>query len=975
MAEPNYQINAFKLRDAIIAAGSNPSSILQASIDAIEAASSGEVTFVDASTPALSIMETSSMVHAVGIDQHKATLRKVYPIQAQEPADLYGHMSYREYNNRFASPSEEPFMFFVPSSQFLAKAIRPLNADYVMMTIPRDSTITINRYVTFTLQYAINIKLYDNRQLEVSYDADYPSPLQTLKTSMLVVQTVSAPGSTEKYIAFGIQVPQVAVTKYSGNVQIGSLFAANYKFTDQYCMIRAWYRNTDGAPWTEMKTSYTPGTYDPLDPTLVVKVVGDTVNVNLPLLYQNTGLVTGEIRVDVYTTKGAEMINLGDYTTDQFVFNMAPLDRERDTNDYTAAALGVDFVIQSNAVLSGGKDALPFPVLRDRMIRNSVGPQEKPITNSNIQAASENRGFEIVPDIDAVTNRIFLATRSLPRPSNTRLVTSASIGVSTFISDDPKGISHPWVRMHGDRTTFLSKNLYRSDNGVLSLMGAQEVEDLKMADAITKLRTVNGNSFLYTPFYYVLDTSSQEMQTRVYTLDYPEARDRNFLYQNPSIQMAVNSDIYSLQKVDKGYILQIQTRSGVTYKNLQDNEVYCQLAVRLLNTDRYGYWLGKLVGKTANGERIFQFELNTDYDIDAEDQIFMTNGQITSTTNVPIEMDLTSKFDIFHITSSLTQNYEPSGIDQIIGRFQFTEVVAAATHEQLVLEFGKPLKSLWTRSRTLPDSEVYERYATDVPLVYDADEYAEPPFIIKNNKLEYQYIAKAGQPVLDAEGNPKLRFRKGDIVYQDGKPVVSATMTGNREFDIMTVEGQFYFVDDPAYLDYRNEFTRLIISWVTEDLPLIQANALEKTKIYFFPKNQLATTSILVGDYTEETIPSGQSLAVDLYVPDGVYRDSSQRNRVMNLVISYLDEWIKKTEVAVSTATTGIVDLMGDDVKAVNLRGLGGEKNLKYVIIAKDQTRMSLKRTLEMLQNGKFYIKEDVLFNFYKADPIPVDFT
>lgn len=975
MADANYQINAAKLKDAIKAAGANPSQILQASIDAIEAASSGEVQYVDASNPAISCMETSSVVHALSIDQHMATLRKIYPILAQTPDEIYPHMSYRDYINRFATPSEDPFMVFMPEPQFLQKAIRPNGADYVMVTIPRGSTVTVNKFITFSLQYAINIKYYDNRQMEVSYDSSVLSPIQDLTTNLLTSEVVTVPDANGRYIGFGLMIPQVAVTKYMGNVQSGSLFTGNYTFTDQFYMVRAWYRNTEGADWTEMETSYTPTVYNPTSPTLVIKVVNDSVNVVLPLLYQSTGLVNGEIRIDVYTTKGAATVNLADYTPDQFVLNMETLDRQRDTDAFTAAAQGINFTIRSNSLVNGGKNSLSFEELRTRVINNSVGPQQLPITLNNIKAAGENRGFEIVPHIDVVTDRIFLATRSLPRPSNSRLVTSASIGISTFISDDPKGITHPWVRKHGDRTTFLSKNLYRSDNGILKLLPAQEVEDLKMADTITKLRMVNSNKYLYTPFYYVLDTSSLELQTRAYMLDYPEARSRNFLYQNPSIQMVVNSDVYSLQKVDKGYVLQIQTRSGDIYKNLQDDTVYCQLAVRLLNTDRYGYWRGRLVGKTASGERIFQFNLDTDYDIDAENQIFMTNGQITSTTDVPIEIDLTSKFEIFHLTSSLPQDYEPSGVDQIIGRFQFMEVVAAATHEQLTLEFGKPLESLWTRGRTLPDSEVYERYAADVPMVFDKDEFAEPPFVITGGKVVYKYIARAGQPVLDGAGKPVILYKKGDIVYNNGVPVISSTATGNREFDLMTVEGQFYFVDDPAYTAYRDEFTKVIVDWVTQDIPLIQADTLEKTKIFFYPKNQLATTTILVADYTEETIPSGQSLVADLYVTDEVYRSSEQRERVRNLLITYLDEWIKQTEVGVSTATHGILDLMGNDVKEVYLRGLGGSKNIQYALIAKDQTRMSLKRNLDVLQNGKFYIQEDVLINFYKSTPIPVDFT
>lgn len=974
MAEQQFLVDAQKLQAALKEAGANPSLILQTSIDALEAASQGTVQYVDASNPAMSILETSTMIHAASIDQHIAALRRVYPILAQTPDELYNHMSYRDYSDRFASPSTEKFMFFFPENQFFQRAVRVPGTDYVMMTIPRDTAVTVNNYVTFTLQYPIDIKYYDTQQIEVSFDATRVSPIQELMTNMIVNEVFTIPGSQERFIGFEVHVPQVFVRKVTDNVQSGRYFVNNYTFTDQYYMARAWYRSQEGSDWTEMMTTYSPSVYDPKSPTLQLKVTDNNLNVSLPLIYQNTGLVTGEIRVDIYTTKGSEIINLGDYQLTDFDINMLPLDPSGDTNQYTAAAVGVNFAVKSTAIMSGGKDALTFEQLKERVINNSVGPQQIPITNTNIKSAAENMGFDLVPNIDVVTNRIFLATRTLPRPSDSRLITSATIGISTYISDDPIGIVHEWVRRHQDRITFLSKNLYQSDNGILRLMSVEEVTALKLADSITKLRMINSNRYLYTPFYYVLDTSSLEMDVRAYSLDYPVASRLNFISQNPTIELVVNTDTYNLKKTDAGYILQIQTRSGNFYKNLQDNEVYAQLAVKLRDTERYAYWKGVLISKTAAGERIFEFKINTDYDINADDRIYMTNGQIDISSVAPIEVDLLSTFEIFHITTSITSLYKPTVIDQIIGRFQIPGICAGITRESISLEFGKYLKGLWTRGRTLPDMDIYETYAIDVPLVYEEDVFADPPFTIVDDEVVYNYIARAGEVVM-RDGQPVIIHDKGTTVYENGKPVISKTRTGNREFDIMTVEGQYYFVNDSAYVDYRDEFTKIIVDWVTDEIPKIQLNALEKTKIYFYPKNQLAMTTILVDDYTEESVPSGQSFVLNLYVPQEVYRSADQRDRLQNLSIAFLDTWVSSLEVSISDAITGLKDIYGDDVSALSMTGLGGSRNLQYALISKDQTRLSLKRNLEVQQDGTYIIREDVTFNFYKADPIPVDYT
>ena len=973
MADPTYVVDRAILKDAILEAGSNPAKILQTAIDALENSSNNEIQYVDASSPALSLFETAAVIASSSIDQHVAALRRVYPALAQRPDELYNHMSYRDYINRFASPSMDEFTVFFQEAGFIQRAVRPIGANYIMMTIPRDTSITVNKYVTYKLQYPINIKFFDTQQMEVSYDTTYGSPIESLVTNMLKPERMVMPGGQGSWIGFSLQLPQVSTRQVLDNVQAGRYFVANYDFPDQYFMTRAWYRNDADGVWREMVTTHSPSVYNPKTPTLQLKVINNSLQVSLPLIYQNTAQVTGEIRVDIYSTKGGEVVNLGDYDVTEFIMDMSPLDPIRDTDEYTAAAQGVSFVISSKSIMNSGKDALTFEQLKDRVIYNSVGPQDIPITNINIKAAAENRGFELVPNIDVVTNRIFLATRSLPKPTNSRLITSATVGISTFITSDPRSLNHEWVRTHNKRTTFLSKNLWRVDNGMLKLMPVADVNALKVMDPIGKLRNVNNNQYLYTPFYYVLDTSSLELQVKAYHLDQPESKRLNFVAQNPTLQLVVNTDSYKLQKTEEGYIFQLQTKSGNFYKNLPDNEVFCQLGVTLQNSYRRAYWLGTLVGKTDDGERIFQFDIKTDYDISAEGLISFINGKIDSHSVTPIETPLTNTFDIFHCTTSITGLYRHSPLDEMIGLFQMPSPCAAITRETVVMEFGLPLDCLWMRGRTLPDTETYQHYEIDVPMVAETDIFGSPPFNIVGGAVQYNYIARAGDPVYGTDGKLQYAHRAGDVVMREGKPVFKESKTGEREFDIMTIDGQYYFVDDAVYKEYKDEFVTVLVDWITHDIPMIQSQALEKTKVFFYPKNQLATTTVLVADYTEETISSAQSFALDLYVSDTVFRSSEQRDRVKALTIRYLDKWVGGLELSVSDAIAGLRDLYGDDVTAVTLTPLAGSKKLQYALISKEQNRLSLKRNLAQQQDGTYVIAEDVEVTFLKSTPIPLD--
>lgn len=961
-----------ELLDIINKAQGNPSSILQTVISLQEDASNGKVRYVDPGNPIVAQIETSAVIHMASVQQAVQGLRNLYSNLAQTPEQLYNHMSYRDYVNRFASPSTDPFICFVPLSKFNEAAVRVPGAGYRLATIPRDTKVTVNEHSVFTLQFPVNIKAFDTGGVEVSYDNSVESPLQNLTTNIIVSTVVTDPSSREMFLRFTVPLVQVAINKVTGTVQPGAYYTNRIKFTDQYCMARAWYRSNSTMGWKEMLTTHSPMAYDPDEPTMQLKVIEDELITSLPLIYQSTGEVIGEIRVDVYTTKGSEIFDMTRFNVDQFNIDMTPLDPNRDTSVYTAAAVSMQMTCRSLAISSGGKDALTFEQLKERVTNSSLGSQVVPITNVNIKAAVENAGFELVPNVDVLTNRIFLATRSLPAPTNPELVTSANIGISTYVTDDVSLSGHPWVRKHGGRTTFLSRNLYQGSNGLLRLLSVKEVEDIQALPSTGKVSKVNSGNYLYTPFYYVLDTSERELVVRPYHLDQPVASNLDFKDQNASLQLVVNTDDYHLRKYESGYKLRITTNSGFQYKALEDNEVQAQVAVRLLGATRRAYWPGVLVGKTAGNERIWEFDIQTDYDIDSNHNLYLTNGQVTATSAEAVAVELSSGFDIFHTTTSLTGLYRPSEMDQIYGKFLISGASACITHESLELGFGDFLSGLWSRGRSLPEYQVFERYNQDVPAIAEKNVFADPPFQILDGKVIYNYIYKKGDPILDNEGNPTIAHYAGDVVYKDGKPLVSRSVIGSCEFDLLTVDGRHYFVDDETYLQYNAEFVATIVDWVLDDIPVIQAKVLEKTKVYFYPKNQLANTAIVIDDYTEDRIPSEQQIYIDLYADLGILRDTQRQKTIRINTIRYLDKWVSGKKIAVSDAINALTDLYGDTVDAIKMSGLGPNNDIQLANIVRDEERLTLKRVLDVQQDGTYIIREDVTINLKKADPIPL---
>lgn len=963
----------------VMAARGNPELVIQTTMDMISEVVGGTVEFVDATNPIAALWSASASIHSASVMENLASLREQYPILAVTPPELYNHMSYKEYLNRFCRPATVPIVFNVSLSQVMNFMVRVPGTDYSMITIPRDSQISLPGNLKFTLQYPISIKYFDSESIQVVYETESVSPMQKLSTNMLEYALLRDPGTAEQWIRFTVPMLQVNFGVLNDNVQMGRHFVRTFPFTDQFYFARAWYRVSETAGWIEMKTTHAPMAYDPTDPTLKLKVVDNELTVSLPQVYQNTVGVMGAIRVDVYTSKGAAVYRMESFTPNDYSLTMNPIDPNKDSNAYTVAAQRVSMYFWSTAIMSGGTNEVPFAEMRERVIYNSTGEPDIPITDVQIGTAAENRGFDLVTHVDVTGARIFLATRRLPLPSDPRLMTSANVGIATYVTSDPSQAAHPWILNHGTRTTFLSKNLYKSENGVIRLLTKQEVDSISAMTPTSKSNLLNRNRFMYSPYYYVIDTGGLELQSRAYHLDDPSASDLNFVLQNPTVQLSVNTGSYFLEKNEAGYMLTIQTKSGSYYKNLGDSEVAVQLAIQLKNSSRYAYWMGVQTGRTEDNERIFQFQLNTNYDINEDHEINFTNGVIDSPEPTNTWVSLKQDLNIFYTTSSIPVGiFKPDATQKLIGVNFLPVPSAAITHEIITATFGLWLEGLWTRARTYPDSEIYKKYAIDVPAVYEKDIYEKDPatgsgITIENGQIVYNILYKRGEEMRDPQGNIIYAHLAGQTVRENGEPVVDYTRVGTRELDFFFVDGRHYFVTDATFLEYNREFISIVANWVTVDMPALNERTFEETEVLFYPNNQLSVITVQTGEGNKLSLNSDQSLTVDVYVTDSVYRDNDQRQRLEEHTIRYLDTWISGSQVSVSAAIEGLINLYGDVSSGVSIRGLGGDHNLQLVNMIKEEDRFCLKRILQVQQDGSFIIREDITVNFYRARPVVFD--
>lgn len=944
--------------------------LIKAQFETIEGITNQEALIMDPTHPAVLLMEMDACISSNNLQESIGLMRRMYPALAETPSDLYLHMADDDYINRFASPAKSKITFAFLHSDLATKLPYVAEENSYKAVIPRDTRFTVDG-VTFTLLYPVIIRRYETGAIQVIYDSEIDNPMQAL-SGIVITPTVRRTASMEEWIFFDVDVLQVNYVKTTFSLDSTYNFSKNISFTDEFYFGRVYYRNAEtNDAWVELPTTHTDQVFETSTPTVLFTVLDQEVKVEIPILYLLSDKLSGTLRADIFTTKGGLSMNLMAYTASDFDVDMTPLDEERDVTDYSVAIGDLSYYVYSTASTSGGKRALTFDELRSRVIYNAIGPQEIPITNNQNLAAAENNGFDIVKNVDVLTNRKFLASRKLPMPKNPKLITPANVGIVTFASLLSDIVDHEHVVSNNGRYTILSGAVFRSDNGVISMLRKYELDAIYGMGLNAMVSHVNEGSYFYTPFHYVMDETEPEFDLRAYFLDQPYAKNLSFESQNKTAQLSVNTAKYDLVKTRQGYTLIIQTASESYYKEVDDDMVGVQLAFRPYGETTYAYINGALIGKTDTNERVFQFDINTDHDVNSQHLLGITNAYVSGITDFLGWTSLETDFLIIHYTGDIPQTFVADATDQLLGKFMLNPIMVGNCLETISIHFGDALDNLWRRNHSYAIDSVYRTYSDDVPLLYTEDVYdisADGSFFdIVNNEVVYRFKHRVGDPVLNDEGVQIYLHRKGDVILdeQHQPSIINQTSTG-REMDLLVIDGKYYFADDAATVSYRDEMAKVMADWIKTDIEALKQDLLEQSWIYFYPKTTLGELEIQAESGVKTYIPAEQTFSVKLHVTKAVYENEALRATLENATISLLDYYISQAVVNMTQIRDELKKLYGDSVQAFRISGLGGAEDYELVTVLDGKSKLCLKKRLVILPDMTMFVKDAADFEFKK---------
>lgn len=950
----------------------NPSNMQRVIFDHLEDVSNGEVQVVDPSSPFVFLLESSTVNASLAMTENIVNLRRQYQSLAKDYDDLYLHMSDKDYLDRFAKPAEAKVTLVIQLEDMYNKMIYDNDEKCYKVTIPANTKFIASDYI-FTSYYPIHIRRYNSGILLISYDPEFINPLKQL-TSNIITPKVRKDTEGIDWLFIEIETGQYDISSSHHPVQKSSTFSVNIPFKDKFYYCRVYHKKDEYSNWKEILTTHTDQVFDSNKPTAVIKVFDSAINVFIPIVYMTNNSVSGDIRIDVITTKGSINVDLKSYVNNTFQYSLITLDEKTELTPYVDAMANITAFCFSKDHVVGGTDGIDFKTLRDRVIYNSLGDRQLPITNIQLESYVNNRGFDLVKNVDVITNRIFLAIQKLPAPLNKKLLTPANIGINTFVTNIEDLVTYPGIKDNFNRITIPSNTLFKNDNGKIRVLKQVEKDSLDSLVLSALVNNINSNNYLYTPYHYVLDMSQDEFEVRVYDLDRPVAKTLNYVHQNYTLQLPVNTGQYTLIKTTEGYKLRVITNSGNFYKLVSDADVAAQIAFRPVGENKDTYILGQLVGKTDTNERIYEFDFLTNYDLDTDGNIHFTNTHMVNNNDIIVKSKLDTTIKLFYTTTSIVDGYVADEFSNLLGAFMLPDNSVTITQENIDLTFGYSLKNLWTRSRSLPADIVYEKYTADIPLLYDQVVYDTDPttnsiFSVVGGEIVYNILHNIGDPVLNDDDEPVYKHRVGDVVLDNGVPVISHQNSVNKEIDMLFVDGKYYFLNDDIYSKYKKELTSVLTSWIIDDIFEIQKILLEQTKIFFHPKSTLNVVKAFIDKETEVFIPSEQSFNVEFYVNDKVFKDSELRTKMSEGAIKILDKHMDDTQsVNITNILSELKEYYGDTIVGINISGLGGSSNYTICNLANEHNRLCLKKKVIQQQDNTLHIVEDVTFNFVNIE-------
>ena len=888
---------------------------------------------------------------------------------ARNISQLSRNMSSQETYGLFADPANSLLMFALSVETFMGLARDKveqqgnLSVTYKELLVPKDTIIPINGY-EFSIMNGIRILYNERSGWNIIYDSDTNNPLSPISSNLLKYKFKVQ--NDVKYLMVDVPVLQMNckgienITSNSASGCVGS-----YNYTDYLYGIRAFL--ITGTGMREIEVSFDQAVFDPLTVTLACELdtVNKRVDYQIPDVYIANGLGIGTVRIYTYTTKGALVKDLMDISPSGIVPNYQDYRYGLgNLNEYSSPLRNASNVAwQAIEGVKGGRSPTSFVEMKQRVI-DGRQIRTLPITEKNVEGLALNNGYSSVLVIDYVTGRQYALSGELPYQSNKDFMAPMSCYVGSHLASIEDLLGSGVAKDNGDRVTIPHNVLFDISNPTSVLVNDYTKQSYLNLTPERKVDLLGSKTLVYTPFYYVLDITDDQVSLRTYNLDTPVINYQTFVRDNPALGLGVGVGSLSISHREDGYTIYLTTKSDNAYKQLVNEQLGIQLSITPPETSQSANLAGKLISVTTDGERNWEFYVDSRFDVDLNDLIYFNSFNQFGSPQDKVRSSLTTDLTFIFCVEG-DQDLTRSLLDPKIDESIFPEEMVGIIETTYNVTFGKRLGNMYSRIRPLVGEAQYKRYDVDVPATYDSTKYKRVNGqLVFDDDGEPIVEYRKGDVIYGPDGvTPTLKYRAGiDVVYENGVPVELEPRKKKYHWDFVAFDGNYFFSKDDYDIQFALDTKRYFVKTITGDMERLSSETLDLTKLFFQPRSKLGYQRVVINSNYEGVLRQDLSFVVTYYLTD-----SGMRNSALKAALAASDPkqlnlgLLNKTTISTEALTAQISSAnISEEVVAVKLSAMAGDSTVDVISNVDNLTGFSIRKRLELSSDGLLGIKEAV---------------
>lgn len=889
---------------------------------------------------------------------------------ARNISQLSRNMSSQETYGLFADPATCTLMLALSVETFMGLARDKveqqgnLSVTYKELLVPKDTIVPINGY-DFSIMNGIRILYNERSGWNIIFDSETNNPLSPISTNLLKESFKLQ--NDVMYLMIKVPVKQMGckgIENITANSASGC--SGSYNYTDYLYGIRAFLVNNTGMK--EINVSFDQAVFDPLTVTLACELdtVNKRVNYEIPDVYISNGLGIGTVRIYTYTTKGALVKDLIDISPSNITPNYQDYRYGLgNLNEYSAPLRNASNVVwQAIEGVKGGRSPTSFIEMKQRVI-DGRQVRTLPITEKNVEGVALNNGYSSVLVIDYVTGRQYALSGELPYQTNKDFMSPMSCYVGSHLASVEDLLGSGVAKDNGDRVTIPHNVLFDISQPTSVLVNNYTKDSYLNLTPERKVDLLGSKTLVYTPFYYVLDITDDQVSLRTYNLDTPIVNNQTYVRNNPALGLGVGVGNLSIAHREDGYTIYLTTKSDNAYKQLVNEQLGIQLSISPPETSQTANLAGKLISVTADGERNWEFYIDSRFDVDLNELIYFNSFNQFGAPQDKVRSALTTDMTFIFCVEG-DQDSTRSLLDPKIDESIFPEEMVGILETSYNVTFGKHLANMYSRIRPLIGEAQYKRYSVDVPATYEETKY-------KRVNGELVFDEATGQPIVEyRKGDimygpdgvtPTLKYRAGiDVVYENGVPVELEPRKKKYHWDFVAFDGNYFFSKDVYDIQFAADTKRYFTNTIIGDMERLSSETLDLTKLFFQPKSKLGYQQVVINSNYEGVLRQDLSFVVTYYLTD-----SGMRNSALKASLAASDPkqlnlgLLNKTTISTEALTQQVSSAnISEEVVAVKLSAVAGDTTVDVISNVDNLTGFSIRKRLELSSDGLLGIKESV---------------